>query len=117
MPLIYHLAGHGGEGSALAAALKRPYHSERNQPVPEQTNIESRRASLALLAGLLLVAGMLLGHPDMSSATQCTGGHDIGCTEEGGQCEAYCPTLTGALPCVIDHCAVVSGFCYCKVVP
>ena len=80
-------------------------------------NTESRRMALALLAVVLLVAGAILGHPGMSSAIQCTGGHDIGCTLQGGQCEAYCPTLTDALPCVIDYCAEVSGFCYCKVVP
>jgi len=123
MPLIRHLAGHGGEGSALAAALKRPYHSERNRPVPERTNTDlppstqSLRLPVAVLAVALLIGGVVLGHPDMSVAdSPCTGTHDVGCTGDP-DCVTFCPTVQSAERCVAVRCLYESGFCQCKIDP
>jgi len=81
------------------------------------TNIDSRRVSLALLATLLLLAGAILGHPDMSVADSCTGFHEFSCTEDD-QCDGFCDTLTGAIPCVSDdECRKTTGMCYCYLNP
>ena len=75
---------------------------------------EPRRMALALLAVVLLIAGAILGHPDMGAADTCAGSYDIGCTSNA-QCGTYCRSLPGV--CDVDFCALVSGFCYCKLVP
>ena len=81
------------------------------------TNIESRRVTLAVLGVALLLAGAILGHPDMSVADNCTGLHELGCTT-GSQCPALCATLTDAIPCTgKDWCGVVAGLCDCYLDP
>jgi len=81
------------------------------------SSIDSRRASLALLAVVLLIGGAILGHPEMIVADNCTGYQELGCTT-GSQCPALCATLTDAIPCTgHDWCGVVAGICSCYLDP
>jgi len=78
--------------------------------------IDLRRKIVALGGSALLVCGAIVGHPSMTVASNCIGSYDIGCTE--ASCKAYCAARSGgALPCEMDHCAEMSGFCYCTVNP
>ena len=85
--------------------------------MPQPINTESRRMTLALLAVVLLIAGAILGHPEMSVADNCTGTHEIGCSTNP-QCDAFCAALTDAIPCVsVSACYGVAGLCDCQLQP
>jgi len=76
---------------------------------------QSLRLPVAVLAVALLIAGVVLGHPDMSFADNCTGSYDIGCSD--ASCDAFCAARTGGgVPCVRQVCNY-AGFCFCMLDP
>ena len=77
-------------------------------------NIDACRMSLAFLATLLLVAGAILGHPEMSVADSCAGYHELGCTQDS-QCPGLCQAF-GALCTSDPKCYTAVGACECYLV-